>query len=146
MVQLLPYDESGKGVYKVRASSTGPKKWGGVISLKNPSGVTVDYPFESAYYVGEPNVVVSPTAMNVMYKGIQNPIDVSVPGVSPDKIMVRVVNGTVTTQKVKNSKGVNFRGNWAVNPTTVGQNVQVIVSVRDAIEQRDYICSDRVQG
>jgi gliding motility-associated protein GldM len=127
----LPNDESGKGVYKVRASSTGPKKWGGVISLKNPSGVTVDYPFESAYYVGEPNVVVSPTAMNVMYKGIQNPIDVSVPGVSPDKILVRVVNGTVTTQKVKNSKGVNFRGNWAVTPTTVGQNVQVIVSVRD---------------
>ena len=43
-----------------------------------------------------------------------------------------MVNGTVTTQKVKNSKGVNFRGNWAVNPTTVGQNVQVIVSVTDA--------------
>ena len=128
----LPVDESGKGIYKVRASSTGPRKWGGVISLKNPSGGTVDYPFESSYYVGEPNVVVSPTAMNVMYKGIQNPIDVSVPGVSPDKIRVRVVNGTVTTQKVKNSKGVNFRGNWAVNPTTVGQNVQVIVSVTDA--------------
>jgi gliding motility-associated protein GldM len=128
----LPVDESGKGVYKVRASSTGPKKWGGVISLRNPSGAMVDYPFESSYYVGEPNVVVSPTAMNVMYKGIQNPIDVSVPGVSPDKIRVRVVNGTVTTQKVKNSKGENFRGNWAVNPTTVGQNVQVIVSVTDA--------------
>jgi gliding motility-associated protein GldM len=128
----LPVDESGKGVYKVRASSTGPKKWGGVISLRNPSGAMVDYPFDASYYVGEPNVVVSPTAMNVMYKGIQNPIDVSVPGVSPDKIKVRVVNGTVTTQKVKNSKGENFRGNWAVNPTTVGQNVQVIVSVTDA--------------
>ena len=66
----LPNDESGKGIYKVRASSIGPKKWGGVISLKNPSGVTIDYPFEASYYVGEPNVVVSPTAMNVMYKGI----------------------------------------------------------------------------
>jgi len=128
----LPVDESGKGIYKVRASSTGPKSWGGVISLKNPSGVTIDYPFESSYYVGEPNVVVSPTAMNVMYKGIQNPIDVSVPGVSPDKIRIKVVNGTVTTQKVKNSRGENFRGNWAVNPTTVGQNVQVVVSVTDA--------------
>jgi gliding motility-associated protein GldM len=127
----LPNDESGKGIFKVRASSTGQKTWGGVISLKNPEGVMVDYPFESSYYVGEPNVVVSPTAMNVMYKGIQNPIDISVPGVSPDKIRVRVVNGTVTTQKVKNSKGENFRGNWAVSPTTVGQNVQVIVSVAD---------------
>ena len=128
----LPVDEQGKGIYKVRASSTGPKTWGGVISLRNPAGVMVDYPFSSSYYVGEPNVVVSPTAMNVMYKGIQNPIDVSVPGVSPNNLLVKVVNGTVTTQKVKNSKGENFRGNWAVNPTTVGQNVQVVVSVKDA--------------
>ena len=69
--------------------------------------------------------------MNVMYKGILNPIDVSVPGVDPSKIKIRVVNGTVSTQKVKNSKGVNFRGNWAVNPSAVGQNVQVSVSVTD---------------
>ena len=128
---VLPVDESGMSTYRVRASSTGPKKWGGIISLKNPSGVTVDYPFETSYNVGEPNVVVSPTAMNVMYKGILNPIDVSVPGVDPSKIKIRVVNGIVSTQKVKNSKGVNFRGNWAVNPSAVGQNVQVIVSVTD---------------
>jgi hypothetical protein len=69
--------------------------------------------------------------MNVMYKGILNPIDVSVPGVDPSKLTIKAVNGTVTTQKVKNSKGENFRGNWAVNPTTVGQNVQIVVSVRD---------------
>lgn len=128
----LPVDAAGRGVYKVRASATGPKKWGGVISLKNPSGATVDYPFESSYYVGEPNVVVSPTAMNVMYKGIWNPIDVSVPGVSPDKINIKVNNGTVSNEKVKNSKGVAFKGNWSINPTAIGQNVQIIVSVKDA--------------
>jgi gliding motility-associated protein GldM len=127
----LPVDPSGMSTYKVRASSTGPRTWGGIISLKNPSGATVDYPFSSSYNVGEPNVVVSPTAMNVMYKGIPNPIDVSVPGVDPSKIKIKVVNGTVSTAKVKNSKGVNFRGNWAVMPTAVGQNVQVIVSVTD---------------
>ncbi|MBK7134556.1 MAG: hypothetical protein IPH69_17585 [Bacteroidales bacterium] len=66
--------------------------------------------------------------MNVMYAGIANPIDVSVPGVSPDKIKVRVVNGSITTEKVKNSKGEPFKGSWAVRPTAVGQNVQVIVS------------------
>ncbi len=76
----LPSDESGKGIYKVRASSTGPKKWGGVIALKAPDGSTKSYPFDASYVVGEPNVIVSPTAMNVMYTGIANPIDVSVPG------------------------------------------------------------------
>ena len=128
----LPVDESGKGIYRARASSTGTHRWGGVISLKNPSGVTVDYPFESSYFVAEPNVVVSPTAVNIMYKGILNPIDVSVPGVSPDKIKLRVVNGNLTTEKVRNSKGVVFKGNWSVNPTTVGKNVQVFVSTTDA--------------
>jgi hypothetical protein len=60
--------------------------------------------------------------------GINNPIDVSVPGVSPDKIKIRVVNGSVTTEKVKNPKGVNFKGTWSVKPSAIGQNVQVIVT------------------
>jgi len=128
----LPRDESGRGIYKVRASSTGAKKWGGIISLKGPDGSTKSYPFDASYTVGEPNVVVSPTAMNVMYFNIANPIDVSVPGVSPDKINISVVNGTYTREKVKNSKGENFRGNWAVKPSAVGQNVQIIVSAKDA--------------
>lgn len=88
----------------------------------------MEYPFDAAYVVGEPNVIVSPTAMNVMYMGIPNPIDVSVPNVSPDKIKIKVVNGTFTTEKVKNSKGVPFKGSWAVKPAAVGQNVQVIVT------------------
>ncbi len=27
----------------------------------------INYPFDASYVVGEPNVIVSPTAMNVMY-------------------------------------------------------------------------------
>jgi gliding motility-associated protein GldM len=126
--QTLPLDESGRGTYKVRAAGTGKRTWGGIISLKAPDGSTRTYPFESSYTVGEPNVVVSPTAMNVMYMGIPNPIDVSVPGVSPDNLNIRVVNGSLTTERVKNPKGENFRGNWAVKPNAMGQNVQVIVS------------------
>ena len=124
----LPRDESGKGIYKVRATSTGPKKWGGIIELKAPDGTIKSYPFESSYFVGEPNVIVSPTAMNVMYMGIPNPIDVSVPGISPDKIHIKVVNGSFTTERVKNSKGEYFKGSWAVKPNAVGQDVQVVVT------------------
>jgi gliding motility-associated protein GldM len=124
----LPLDETGKGIYKVHASSTGPKKWGGIIALKAPDGSIKNYPFESSYVVGEPNVIVSATAMNVMYYGINNPIDVSVPGVSPDKLKIKVVNGSFSTEKVKNSKGENFKGAWAVKPNAVGQNVQVVVT------------------
>ena len=125
---VLPLDEAGRGIYRVRASSTGSKKWGGIISLKAPDGSTRPYTFDATYTVGEPNVVVSPTAMLVMYKGIPNPIDVSVPGVSPDKIKIRVVNGIFTTERVKNPKGVYFKGKWSVVPNAVGQIVQIVVT------------------
>jgi gliding motility-associated protein GldM len=125
---LLPLDETGKGIYKVRASSVGTKKWGGIIALKAPDGSLIPYHFDESYFVGEPNVIVSPTAMNVMYIGIPNPIDVSVPGISPDKIKIKVVNGSFTTEKVKNSKQEYFKGSWAVKPNAVGQDVQVIVT------------------
>ena len=124
----LPLDETGKGIYKVHVSSTGPKKWGGIIALKAPDGSIKNYPFESSYVVGEPNVIVSATAMNVMYAGISNPIDVSVPGISPDKIKINVVNGSLTTEKIKNSKQEYFKGSWAVKPNAVGQDVQVVVT------------------
>ncbi len=125
----LPIDETGKGIYKVRTSSTGPKKWGGVIILKAPDGTVVPYSFSDEYTVGEPNVVVSPTAMNVLYTGIENPLDVSVPNVSPDKIKInKVINGDYKTGKVKNSKGEYFRGNYIIVPKAAGQSVQVFVT------------------
>jgi gliding motility-associated protein GldM len=124
----LTIDESGKGIYKALANSVGPKKWGGIIALKAPDGSIKNYNFESTYVVGEQNVIVSATAMNVMYYGINNPIDVSVPGISPDKLKIRVVNGSFSAEKVKNSKGDNFKGAWAVKPNAVGQNVQVLVT------------------
>ena len=124
----LPLDEAGRGVYRARATSTGPKRWGGIIALKAPDGSLREYPFNASYTVGEQNVIVSPTAMNVMYAGISNPIDVSVPGVSPDRIRVRIENGTLTSERVKDSRGRDFRGAWAVKPTAVGQNVRVIVT------------------
>ena len=124
----LTLDETGKGIYKAKATSIGTKKWGGVIALKAPDGTIVNYPFDASYNVGEPNVVVSATGMNVLYTGIDNPIDVSVPGVSPNNIKIRVTNGTLLTGRVKNPSGEYFRGNWIIKPNTPGQKVQVFVT------------------
>jgi gliding motility-associated protein GldM len=112
----------------VKPTSIGPKKWGGVISLKAPDGTIIDYPFDASYTVGESNVVVSATGMNVLYTGIENPIDVSVPGVTPDKIKLRVTNGELSTGRVKNPSGEYFRGNWIIKPNSTGQRVQVYVT------------------
>ena len=125
---ILPLDEAGKGIYKMKATSLGTKKWGGIIALRAPDGTMVDYNFDASYVVGESNVIVSATAVNVMYNSIPNPIDVSVPGASPDKIKITVNNGTYTTDKVKNPKGGFFPGAYAVTPNAAGQNVQIIVT------------------
>jgi gliding motility-associated protein GldM len=124
----LPLDASGKGVYKVKATSVGTKTWGGIIALRAPDGTIINYPFNASYVVAEPNVIVSATAVNVMYASIPNPIDVSVPGVNPDKIKIKVINGTYNTDRVKNSKGVFFQGAWAVTPNAAGQEVQILVT------------------
>ncbi len=124
----LPIDDAGRGVYKVRASSLGQKTWGGLITMKAPDGTLVSYPFKESYSVGAPNVVISPTAMNVLYAGIDNPIDISVPGVGSDKIRATMKNGNIDRGHVKNTKGENFPGDWKARPQTVGQNAQIIVS------------------
>ncbi|MGB8357715.1 MAG: gliding motility protein GldM [Bacteroidales bacterium] len=119
----LPINESGVGIYRVRPGSTGEKSWGGIIKMKAPDGTMRSYNFSSKYSVGVPNVVVSPTAMNVLYQGIQNPLDVSVPGVGSDKLTVRMTNGDLKRGKYK-----NYRGDWLAQPRTVGENAQIIVS------------------
>jgi gliding motility-associated protein GldM len=124
----LPIDETGKGIYKVKASSIGSKKWGGLVTMKAPDGTILSYDFKEEYSVGAPNVVVSPTAMNVLYLGIDNPIDISVPGVGPDKIRATMKNGTIGKGQAKNSKGEFFPGNWVARPEIEGQVAQIIVS------------------
>lgn len=119
----LPVDETGIGIFRVRPGSIGEKSFGGIIKLKAPDGTENTYPFTSSYSVGLPNVVVSPTAMNVLYQGIQNPMDISVPGVGSDKLTVRMTNG-----EIKKGKYKNYRGEWIAQPRTVGEIAQVIVS------------------
>ena len=119
----IPIDASGRGIYRVRAGSVGEKSWGGVIRMKAPDGSVRTYNFDQKYSVGMPNVVVSPTAMNVLYQGIQNPLDISVPGVGSDKLTVRMTNGDIKKGKYK-----DYRGEYVAQPRTVGQNAQIIVS------------------
>lgn len=121
-------DETGKGVYKVRPTRQGPQTWGGLISMKAPSGEVITIPFHEDYAVGANTVVVSPTAMNVLYLGIENPIDISVPGVGGDKIRATMQNGTIAKGQVKNYKGEIFPGSWVAIPTVENQSAQIVVS------------------
>ena len=117
--QAVPI-RGGKGVYKVPSSSTGWKRWGGIISLKRLDGGVTSKPFKAEYQVAEPNLVVSATKMNVFYLGVPNPVEISIPGVPADRIIPSTNNGRIS------SSG----GAYVVNPTKEGTS-QITVSVRE---------------
>ncbi len=121
--ETLTVDERGRGIYKIKPTVLGDKTWGGLIQMKAPDGNIVSYPFEEKYTVAPPNVVVSPTAMNVFYVGVQNPVDISVSGAASDKTFASMTNGTIkrgTTRK--------FRGSFIASPRTPGKMANVTVT------------------
>lgn len=99
--ETIPVSKNGRGKFVRKASSLGEQRWSGLIEMKAPDGTIVLKPFKHAYSVLQPNVVVAPTKMNVLYLGIENPMEISVPGVSPEKISATVSKGTI--KKVGNS-------------------------------------------
>lgn len=126
----LPVDATGKGVYKVRAGYPGPKSWTGLITMKAPNGEVLSKPFLGEYVVGVQNVVVSATAMNMLYRGIPNPIDILVPGVGPDKVRVGMRNGSISKGQVRNYRGELFPGTWVAEPESnpPSPTAEIIVS------------------
>lgn len=87
--QPLPQNQisGGIGKYKVKTSATGEIKWAGIINIKQ-GGETVPYQVSGVYTVAPPSVVISPSKLNVLYRMVDNPLEISVPGVDPSKIRV----------------------------------------------------------
>ncbi len=112
--------ESGKGIFSDNSRAVGEKKWGGLIEVTSPDGGVINYPFDVQYQVAEPNLVISPTKMNVFYYGIDNPVEISVPGIPGDKIKPSMSGGGATIKKVR--KG------YIVKPTKTSGKVNVRVS------------------
>jgi len=102
------------------ATGNGTKKWNGEIRLIT-NGETKTYTIdEQSYNVAPPSVVISPTKMNVLYRGVDNPLEISVPGVDPANIIV-------------NGPGVKKSGSSYVADVTrnSGGKMKISVSVRE---------------
>lgn len=91
---------SGKGEYKFKPNKPGVLEWGGIIKVKKPGE---DEGFDEykipmqKILVAQPALVVQPIKMNKMYRGIENPISISLPGVPTEDLKISVSNGRITS-------------------------------------------------
>jgi gliding motility-associated protein GldM len=52
-----------------------------------------------SYEVVDPMVVISPTKMNVFYEGVDNPVQISVPGLTSNQLDISITNGPKPIRK-----------------------------------------------
>lgn len=110
--------DNPNGLYEFVAGQTGSHDYSGWLEVKKGDGSTERHEFKSQYNVIEPMATISPTMMNVLYAGIDNPISISVPGVPMTALTATMTNGTLTRSG----------DHWIARPTKVGDNAQISVS------------------
>jgi gliding motility-associated protein GldM len=93
--EKLPMN-GAKALLEQVASGAGLRQVSGIIKYKPVGGDEQIEAFFTEYEVAAPNLVVSPTKMNVFYRGVDNPVSVSVSGYSDKDIVPSASNGTLT--------------------------------------------------
>jgi gliding motility-associated protein GldM len=83
--------ESGQGIYTATSNSLGVRTWGGTIKLDNEGNI-IARPFEATYEVAEANATISATAMNVFYRGLNNPVAISAGGVAESSVRASITS------------------------------------------------------
>lgn len=88
--------EKGMVRFSLPADEEGNKKYAGVIRVRGGTGELNTYHFHDEYTVGRPSLTVSATKMNVFYIGVDNPVDISSPGIPNERITPSINVGTLT--------------------------------------------------
>ncbi|MFY1047745.1 GldM family protein [Chryseobacterium sp. GP-SGM7] len=126
--------ENGKGYLPLNTGGIGEKKIGGVITLTDASGKAQQFPFTHTYNVIagpqqvklEQGLLLSADKMNVMYRGLQNPVSGSILGADNAQLSLTASGGSVS------SAG---KGKWNVKPTT-GNTINLTLSGVDPTGKR----------
>lgn len=122
--------ENGKGFLPLNTSGIGEKKIGGVITLTDASGKAQQFPFTHTYNVIagpqevklEKGLLLSADKMNVMYRGLENPVSGSILGADNAKLSLSASGGAI----VKSTGN----GKWNVTPQS-GNVIQLTLSGRE---------------
>lgn len=98
--------QGAKAILERVAGGAGLQTVSGIIKFTPVGGEEQIEPFFTEYEVAQPNLVVSPTKMNVFYRGVDNPVSISVSGYSDKDIRPTISSGALA----KTGEG------WVVRP------------------------------
>ena len=124
-LEPLPVDAIGNGQLSLstRGMKLGQYQYRGIIRYQGPEGDMQSQNFITPVItVAEAALVVSPTKMNVFYRGLDNPVDISVPGVANDKLRVSISSG----HKIRKQPD----GSFIVEPSSSNSNKVANISVK----------------
>jgi gliding motility-associated protein GldM len=103
-----------------RALSLGEHQFQGLVRFKDSDGSYKDYQvLTDPITVAEPALVVSPSKMNVFYRGLPNPVEISVPGVPQDKIEARIDGGHKLVRQSDGTFVVEANANTSVKEANI---------------------------
>ncbi len=128
---------NGRGKFSSMGSGLGKQTWGGLIKLMGPDGNYITRAFKREYQVAKPNLVVSPTKMNVFYVGVENPVSISIAGVAGNKISPSITNGSIRKQR---------DGDYIVLPKRPGNSLISVRAEIDGVKKNMGTAQFRVRG
>ena len=130
-------NENGAAVVKFRTGKVGENDIIGEFVFKQ-DGEDVKIPIESSYLVvPKPNsAVVSADKMNVVYRGVQNPITISIPGVTDNNVYatapgLKRVKGTKYNLSPGKGKEVIIKVSGQTNDGTKITSPPVVFRIKD---------------
>jgi gliding motility-associated protein GldM len=103
------------GTIRIPATAVGPQKQSGTVRVMSPDGLK-EYPFSIDYIVQKPAATVSADAMNVFYMGVDNPVSISVPGITSESLEPRISgNGNQLIRRPNGTYTVRLNQNHNIN-------------------------------
>jgi gliding motility-associated protein GldM len=109
---------------KFPTTTLGLQKYAGFVSVPTASGREKTYHFKGDYFVAQPTVTVSPTNMNVLYIGVENPLSISITGIPKENISPSISTGTI--------KQDSKTGEWVCTVPAGSKEASVSVSIKTA--------------
>ncbi|MBD8082449.1 type IX secretion system motor protein PorM/GldM [Chryseobacterium caseinilyticum] len=118
--------ENGKGYLPLNTGGIGKREFSGVISLTDSEGKVTTHPFNHTYNVIagpqevklEKGLLLSADKMNVMYRGLENPVSGSILGADNSKLSLSAPGALVRNTGA---------GKWIVKPQA-GNTVKLTLS------------------